>query len=150
MAILKNCCFCISLRNGGIVLGVLSLLGALLLFTTSCIAMYGVVNADANTRRHATIYEDTTPMPERKMAWTAWIFMMIYLGMCLLTIMCAIMLIYGAIHVSRIYLGKSSLYPKFSFLSLAPQKIYNSVSGEQWHRNCVHSLLFRQPHFGRL
>lgn len=109
MAILKNCCFCISLRNGGIILGVLSLAFAFLLFTTSCIAMYGVVNAKASSSSHQTIQYDDKPMKENNVAAGAWIFMAIYLGMCAITMICSAMLIYGAIKVSYFITKKEEI-----------------------------------------
>ena len=46
MAILSNCCLCISLRTGGIILGILSLIGACLTLLMNAVQLFLILSSD--------------------------------------------------------------------------------------------------------
>lgn len=83
MPLLRNCCFCVSLNNGGKILGVLALLGSVI-----GTVILGLLLANV-LQQH-----DPDKIPEYMWQFVAFAF-----GVCFISIITSTMLIYGAVQV---------------------------------------------------
>lgn len=86
MPILKNCCFCISLNKGGVILGVMALVGSIVGSVAACLLLLGVLDPNKNNPN------ETVPWP----------LMAFLFGLCIISVMTSSMLIFGAVKVRGI------------------------------------------------
>lgn len=104
MAILRSCCCCISLRTGGVILGVLTMIGALILATTSSLTLWYSLHEKAKV--DMLLQEQIDNIPELKQENSKYVLLVarlllgFYIAMSLIAVVCSLMLIYGALNVS--------------------------------------------------
>lgn len=102
MSILRNCCCCISLRNGGVILGVLTLIGGLVWLAISSVSLYSTFPSDQldqfirdqNKSHEYTDTELDTIRNETRL-WLG-----LHIAVLTLSVICSLFLIYGALGVS--------------------------------------------------
>lgn len=113
MVYLQKCCCCVSLKTGGIVLGILSIIGALITISLSGISIIGLDLMGDIIQNTTTSTNSSTPQnssssteisdEDRVLAQFVLKLVQIYMGLAaifaIITLVCSILLIYGALKV---------------------------------------------------
>lgn len=85
MPLLKNCCYCVPLTAGGVILGILALVSASSMLVVGGINLVAILHSSQ---------DNTTAADELR-----WIWMGFYVGICIICIIASIMLIVGSLKV---------------------------------------------------
>lgn len=125
MAILNNCCCCLSLRTGGIVLGVLALIGSLLMVTFSTISMIGSFHPGLDRELNKTLHAELTLDDQHAIVIGIRLWMGFYIALAILAVITSLMLIYGSLSVSKRWAGisKESIFTLFYFCGVFHDRI---------------------------
>lgn len=105
MPIFEKCCFCVSLRLGGLILGILSLMGAVVQLTFLSLTLNAAVGKNghkfANYLNHSL--ENNSPdaaIDAEQLVVTVQYVSIVLIVLSCMTVLCAILLIYGSYSVS--------------------------------------------------
>lgn len=171
MAILNNCCCCLSLRTGGIVLGVLALIGSLLMVTFSTISMIGSFHPGLDTELNHTLNAHGLTLEDQQaVVIGVRLWMGFYIALAILSVITSLMLIYGSLSVSGrwTWISKESIFTLSYFcvashtrtatvktihgihLVITASKILpGPVSGQSRHPMCLHGIVLYVPNLSR-
>lgn len=103
MTILNYCCCCITLRHGGVLIGLLALIGALIAVSVFGISFY-------ETFQDSFVYNNLNEQSGSSMElnteeqvvylWGARLWLIFYIGAALILVLFSLFLIYGSLAVS--------------------------------------------------
>lgn len=99
MPLLKNCCYCIPLSTGGVLLGIFALVSSSFIFVVAGINLVAILHS--NDSRDTTAADDVP-----------WVWMALYAGLCIICIISSIMLIVGSLKVRGTLFCKWFIYSK--------------------------------------
>lgn len=136
MAIFNSCCFCITLRTGSLILGVISLIVSLLTTITSILALVQLSQEDSllsrvlNVTINAAIQAEPEITTEDYLVflWSHRLWIGLFFVISALSVICCTLLIYGTLNVSDwTYSYQECINQWFNFP-------YNSTADTSWFR----------------
>lgn len=114
MPYFTKCCCCLSLRSGGIIMGVLAVIGALLTIALCSLGYYGTVESETNPHLAQVLnqsiqaYNQTNHNLKEEDVSAVVLVVRIWMILCIilsiLTLVCALSWLYGVMSVSRLNL----------------------------------------------
>lgn len=152
MAILNNCCCCLSLRTGGIVLGVLALIGSLLMVTFSTISMIGSFHPGLDTELNRTLNAHGLTLEDQQaVVIGVRLWMGFYIALSILSVITSLMLIYGSLSVSGrwAWISKESIFTLVYFFIAAPKILPGPAPGQSRHPMCLRGNVLDVPNLYR-
>lgn len=108
MPVLNNCCCCISLRIGGLILGILTFVGSCLLAATNIVALLTKFNSSSQHFQLDEIMRQTfgatLPSEEERLnlLWVVRMWLFFYVVAAVVLALCSGLLIAGAAQVSEL------------------------------------------------